>query len=294
MAAIIPGTDSTWIYYIDESHDDEKFCLVALGFRIGAWREAIEKVKAFRRDLRKSDGVGTHREIHARDLVSGRGTLAVDKKGQRIPISNRRRVEIYTDLLRLTSELPSIHVFNVCLDCKGRRDAELDAWDRLLNRLQRTAVARNRSEHRVRGSILGMLKKVVPEKVYDKIALRAAPYTAHVIIIADEGRQREIAKMRRKMGVVNYIPSQHGGWGGGASTKNIPLENFVEDALFRDSAQSYFIQLADCAAFALLKRETSPTPRVKKHGLQKLWDLHLRSVAFKNAAPKDPDGIVRR
>lgn len=291
---IIPGTDSTWLYYIDESHDDDKFCLVALGLRIGKWREAFDAVKAYRGRLRQTDGIRTNVEIHARELVSGRGTLARDKNGNRIVISRHRRSQIYADHLRLIASLPSMHMFNICLDTKGRADPELDAWDRLFNRLQRTAVERNRLERLARGLFLGTLKTIAPKPLYKKVEERAVPYGAHVVIIADEGRQREIAKMRRKMSVINYIPSQQGNWGGGKRTKNIPLDNFVEDALFRDSSESYFIQLADCAAFALLKRETpNKSTHTRQHSLDRMWDQHLRSVRFPKAAPRDPDGIVR-
>lgn len=46
-------------------------------------------------------------------------------------------------------------------------------------------------------------------------------------------------------------------------TKNIPLERIIEDPVFKQSHQSYMIQLADCVAFSLLKREVPPTPLVR-------------------------------
>lgn len=292
---IIPGSDSTWIYYVDESHDDQKFALIGMGLRINRWREAFEMVKAFRSELREKYGVQTNVEIHARDLVAGRGTLGRDRRGNRLEFSRRMRADIYSSLLKLISTLPSVHIINVCLDVAGRQDPELDAWDRLFNRMERTADERNRQEAKIRAGLLARIQPHLEEKDYERTNVRLAPYGAHVMLIADEGRQRDIARMRRKMGVHNPVPSQFGGWGvAGKATKNIPLLHFVEDALFQDSGRSHFIQLADCVAFALLKRETTPTPNVKKHGLHKLWDLHLRDVRFWRAAPRDPDGIVRR
>jgi hypothetical protein len=291
---IIPGSDSTWLYYVDESHDDEKFALIGMGLRINKWLEAFQAVKAFRSELRDQFGVRSNVEIHARDLVAGRGTLGRDKRGNRLEFSRRMRADIYSSLLRLVSTLPSVHIINVCLDVEGRKDPELDAWDRLFNRMERTAQERNRREARMRDGLLARIKPHLDDKDFERTSVRLAPYGAHVILIADEGRERDIARMRRKMAVHNPVPSQFKDWGAGKATKNIPLMQFVEDAVFQDSARSHFIQLADCVAYALLKRETTPTPNVKKHGLHKLWDLHLRDVRFWRAAPRDDDGIVRK
>ncbi len=70
--------------------------------------------------------------------------------------------------------------------------------------------------------------------------------------------------------------------------------HLIEDVLFRDSAHSYLIQLVDCIAFALLKRETAPTPQVKKYNLHKAFDMHLSGVCLTQASSGDPLGIVRK
>ncbi|CAN5527436.1 hypothetical protein BH09GEM1_BH09GEM1_00260 [soil metagenome] len=119
------------------------------------------------------------------------------------------------------------------------------------------------------------------------------PYGAHALLIADQGHEQDIIRLRRKLSVLNYIPSRFGSWGT-SSSKNIPLTHFVEDALFRDSAHSYFIQLADCVAFALLKRETTPTPQVRKYNIHRAFDVHLAGICVKQASYGDPLGIVRK
>ena len=96
------------------------------------------------------------------------------------------------------------------------------------------------------------------------------------------------------MNVYNPIPSTMGAWDGGATTKNIPVVRVFEDPIFRKSHQSYLIQLAVCIAYALLQRETPPTPRVKKYGIHKMFDAHLSGICYKAAAKKDPHGIVRK
>lgn len=293
-ASMKRGPDSTWIYYVDESHDPDKFALVGLGLRVSEWRSAYDAVKQFRSKLWASDGIRNSVEIHARDLVAGRGNIAWERDGTRIPIDRRRRAQIYSSFLALTAALPSLHMINICLDVKGRKDPELDAWDRLFNRINRTAEERNRREHQMRNGLLRRVQRHLEDRNFDRLGARLIPYGAHVMVIADEGRQRDIERMRRKMAVINYVPSRYGSWGNGNKAKNIPLAHFVEDALFRDSSRSHFIQLADCAAFALLKRETKPTENIRKHGIEKLWDLHLRKVRLRLAAEYDPDAIVRR
>lgn len=281
------GAFSTWIYYIDESYDASKFCLTALGLKVATWRVAFEAVREYRRQMKASDGVWLRTEIHARDLTRGRGELGPGTVGK------WRRSRIFYELLELTASLPDVHLVNICVDRAGRSDPQLDAWDRLLNRLNRLADGRNRQENALRRKLMADIRPRVSADVCDKLEQRLVPYSAHALIIADLGHEQEIVRLRRKLSVVNFIPSRFGSWGT-ASAKNIPLTHLVEDALFRDSRHSLFIQLADCVAFALLKRETSPTPQVRKYNLHKAFDVHLAGVCLKQASFGDPLGIVRK
>ncbi len=281
------GTASAWIYYIDESYDSARFCLSALGLKTSTWRIAFDAVKEYRRGLKESDSVLMRAEIHARDLTRGRGQLGPEV------VSKWRRSRIFLELLQVVASLPDAHLINVCLDRSGRRDPQLDAWDRLLNRLNRLAEGRNRQENALRRGWLAGVKGTVPAATYDAIERRVVPYSAHALLLADQGHEQEIVRLRRKLSVMNYVPSRFGSWGN-APAKNIPLTHLVEDALFRDSAHSYFIQLVDCVAFALLKRESAPTPQVKKYNLHKAFDAHLIGICVTQASHGDPLGIVRK
>jgi hypothetical protein len=292
--ATIPGSPSTWLYYVDESHDAEKHCLIALGVRADQWRESYESIKKLRAELKNEYSIRTNVEFHARDLVAGRGKLAQDRKGGRIVLDRSTCAVIYEKILRTITRLPSIHMFNICLETKGYRDTELVAWDRLLNRLNRTAEERNRREEQQRTRILGEARPNIDATTYRRLRNRLTPYSAQVIVIADEGRQFDIRRLRRQKAVINYVPSRFQSWPTGESTKNIPLLHFVEDALFRDSKDSQFVQMADCAAYALLKRETTPIKWISDLGINLLWDKHLRDIRFDKAALDDPDGIVRK
>jgi len=127
----------------------------------------------------------------------------------------------------------------------------------------------------------------------DEIDRRLNIYRSRAVILADEGREIEITRALRKMHVFNPIPSRLGGWESGQYTKNITTDRIIEDPVFKNSARSYLTQLADCAAFALLKREVPPTPFIKRYGIADMFDNTLRGVCYKKAALNEPLGIVR-
>lgn len=56
------------------------------------------------------------------------------------------------------------------------------------------------------------------------------------------------------MAVFNPIPSMFGRWRGGL-VRNIVIDRLIDDLFFRRSRDSYFIQIADFCAYALLRSE---------------------------------------
>ncbi|HEV3449241.1 MAG TPA: DUF3800 domain-containing protein, partial [Gemmataceae bacterium] len=128
----------------------------------------------------------------------------------------------------------------------------------------------------------------------EQLQRRVMNYRARAVIIADQGREPEIEKAVRKMHVFNPIPSKYGEWETGGVTKNITTDRIIEDPVFKPSHRSYFVQLADCVAYALLKKETAPTARIKRYGIDTMFDRALTNVCFRHASPKDPQGIVRK
>lgn len=95
----------------------------------------------------------------------------------------------------------------------------------------------------------------------------------------------------------NPIPSKYGLWlDTGEAYKNIPIDRILEDPLFKDSEQSYFIQLVDFCAYALLRRER-PIHSKTKYGLDKAFDIlspilvrGLTKVTLKElSAPKNEE-----
>src|ERR1035441_7803545 len=56
-------------FYIDESYDQQKFCLSAIAIRHDQWRDCFNRVQQHRRLLKQDHGVFIRKEIHAHELV---------------------------------------------------------------------------------------------------------------------------------------------------------------------------------------------------------------------------------
>ena len=93
------------------------------------------------------------------------------------------------------------------------------------------------------------------DKLINRLNRTAKRFNKNALIICDEGQQIEFTRRIRRMRVHNPIPSSYGVWEDGKSTKNITIDNIIEDPFFKNSEQSYFIQMVDFCAYALLRME---------------------------------------
>lgn len=144
-----------------------------------------------------------------------------------------------------------------------------------------------------RGQLLAEIATRCSAETTDNVRERLEAFSPRAIVVSDEGHDADMTKAARRMHVFNPIPSRYGQWASGQQTKNIATERIIEDPVFRDSSKSYFLQMVDCAAFALLKREVPPTKNIEKYGIHKMFDATVASRCFKLASPRDPLGIVR-
>jgi hypothetical protein len=246
------------IFYADESYDQTKFVVSSLRVDVSEWKSVLEQIKGFRAGLRDTYGIKLKSELHAQTFVRH----CSDRVSTRtLSIAERR--DVFEQCIDFIATLP-IQIINVCLPLQkfgGRsNEAHFQAVDRLFNRIQTNVT-------------------------------RLQP-SSHALVIFDKGKEQQITKLSRRLSVFNYIPSQFGSWPGGAKAKNIATDRVIEDPVFRDSRDSYFLQLIDFVAFALLKREVPPSPFVKQWGYQTLFD-RLRPVLCLPASASDPCGIVR-
>src|SRR5215510_8856836 len=106
----------------------------------------------------------------------------------------------------------------------------------------------------------GAQRMLTFDRIINRINRTAEAYGQYTILICDEGQEVQFTRRLRKMRVHNPIPSDRGVWEDtGAVTKNIPVSRILEDPFFKDSSTSYFVQLVDFCAYALLRME-KPIP----------------------------------
>jgi hypothetical protein len=233
--------------YIDDSRDEELCCFSALVIPAQEWRACFERVREFRRELKRSDGIFVYKELHAWKFVSGRGRVS-DRT-----VTKHRRSEIFRETLALTASLPGVRLLNAAF---AANDDER-AFEFLANRVNRAA----------------------------------QDWGSQALLICDEGKEATYTRLIRRMGVFNPIPSMLGAWPEGTSTRNIPVARILEDPVFKPSQKSYFIQLVDFCAYALLRRER-PIPSRTRYGIDQGFSL-LGPLLHRQATQYDAEGILR-
>ena len=113
------------------------------------------------------------------------------------------------------------------------------------------------------------------------------------VLICDEGNEGKLTSIVRKMKKENLVPDKVSYYGVNNQSRNLPLEKIIEDPLFKTSKSSYFIQLADLLAFALLRSE-KPLDGSTLEQVRTAFD-QLDKVLVKTAFARDPKkkGIIR-
>lgn len=140
---------------------------------------------------------------------------------------------------------------------------------------------------------IGPLRK--EEKIFEwllnRINMNMEKAGSRCILISDEGKSYD--KLLRRLRRFNFIPSRQGLWENGSISKNIPISRIIEDINYRDSAKSYFVQMVDFSAYALLRFE-APTSSAKKYGFDQSFKI-LEPICVKKAFGRDPKrlGIIR-
>lgn len=169
-------------------------------------------------------------------------------------VTKFRRNEIFREHVALAATLTGARLFNAVFPTG---DLER-AMERLLNRINRCVTAQD----------------------------------GHFLIVCDEGKEQMYTRLARRMRVYNPIPSRFGAWDErGTTAKSIPLDRMIEDPFFKESSQSYFIQLVDMCCFALLRREYPVASRTR-YGVHEAFGA-LSPILCTEASARDPEGILR-
>ena len=171
------------LYYIDESEGPRYYVRTALGVDAERWNALHQRVLDWRLELRDRYAVPTDRELHACDLLAGRGKLAHDGNTDR-RLTPEQGVEIFTGGLRVIEDaartIGGVEVVNVCLRKPDVRGYERASLDRLLNRINTSVAAANR----------------------------------HAFLIFDEGREEMVTRLYSRLRSRKPRPQQVRGMGG--------------------------------------------------------------------------------
>lgn len=251
-----------YLMYVDESGDvglrgspSRHFILVGMVVHELRWKDAHMELLQLRRDLKRQFGLATNEEIHASHLISRPGVLARIPKHQRLEILRR-----YADRL---SQLPYLSFISVLVDKASQppgTDVFEKAWKVLVQRFENTL-----TQHNFPGP-----------RNPDEMGL----------LFPDRSDERKLNRLMRRMRSYNPVPNSSG-----TGYRNLQLRCVIEDANFRDSQHSYFIQSVDVAAYLLHQQET-PSAYFKKKSGQNYF-ARLNPVLCKVASGRDPQGVVR-
>ena len=250
------------IYYIDESEGPRYYVRSALGVDAERWNDLSGRIHDWRLDLQERYSVPIDRELHACDLLAGRGKLArVDGADRRL--SPEQGAEVFRSGLRVVEDAAStiggVEVVNVCLHKPDVGGCERVSLDRLLNRINRAVALAD----------------------------------LHAFLIFDEGREEMVVRLYGRLRSRNPVPSRYEMWEDGERTRDIPIEKVIGGPAFRSSHSDHLLQMADLIAHALLKQEEEPSARVARLGIDRAFRILDRALN-RRASRRDPQGVVRR
>jgi hypothetical protein len=252
-----------YLMYVDESGDvgmvnspTPYFVLCGLVIHELRWRTYLDELIAFRRELKANFGLKLREELHASALINKPGGLARIEKHKRLEILRRTADKL--------ASLPEFSLISVVVN-KQTKGSNFDvfgmAWNRLIQRFENTL-----SYHNFPG----------PKNADDK-----------GMLFPDRTDDKKLIRLLRKMRAYNPIPNQQ--WAG-SGYRDLRVSYVIEDANFRDSEHSYFIQSVDVIAY-LLYQHLHPSKYFKQKSGQNYFK-RLEPICCKVASPGKPFGIV--
>lgn len=257
------------IAYYDESGDDgypssssNLFALSGLYLHYLRWQDVFDDFKDFRRDLKNRHGFHVDQEMHVNHFLKGKQPF--DQYGY----SLATRIDIVTEFCDAIGSL-DVRIVNVVINKPPIQDPGYDVLD--------TAV---------KYSIQRIENDLDPQRNPDE----------RFLFITDEGRVGTMRKTARRIRRYNPIPSviRPG------TTYQQPIESLIEDPLPKDSAESYFIQMADVIAYVVylyvgLQTGNATIPNRLQPAVDRQvvidWMDELRPSLNTAAASGDPYGV---
>jgi hypothetical protein len=242
------------VFYIDESHDSHLYVVTAVAIPFlrnvnGAWHivwgDCHEAAKAFRREVKQQLTIPTTEELHAQQLIRGRGKLKHGKWN----FKWWEAVRAYTTILGLLDDfIPESSVMSVSGTCEGK----LYGSERL---------------------------EMVLHGLFQRMRRQSHGRQVNAFVFFDEGHP-EYRRFYRRARV--YLPtgSARGLWDSGEKTMNLALDMFTKDANEKNSKHCLFTQAADLIAYAAFLKRQGELGRLqewqREKGLGALYD-HIPS-----------------
>lgn len=189
----------------------------------------------------------------------------ISRPGALVQIKRNDRLAILRTFADELANMTDLNVINIVVD-KHSKPAQYDAfemaWKALIQRFENTMCRRN-------------------------FAGPANP-DERGMLFPDKTDEKKLIDLLRQMRRYNPIPNQAVY---GLGYRNLTIANIVEDANFRNSSDSYFIQTADLCAY-LLYQNLAPSSYMKRKSGNNYFK-RLEPILCKVASTGDPMGVVR-
>jgi len=256
-----------YLVYADESGDygfpGETPFVVISGLIVHEqdWNQVFHGFLELRRNLRQRYHIPQRLAFHAFDLVNGHGDFHHSVYG----LTRQQRMDIYREALEFLSQLSQIHILNVFI--RKRSIVALADPDRLFDWAWRLFIQRihnstDRNGHLCRDG------------------------SDFALLLTDRTHDDRLRALMRRMRAYNPIPSA----ALSGPPRTVLVTRLLDDPMPRESAHSYFIQMADLVAYALARRDY-PRDCFRRFGLERYFDA-LDPVLLKEASQYDAQGIV--
>lgn len=229
-----------YVMYVDESGDpgtvnspSNYYFLSALIVHESYWLKFLSDAIQLRRHLKTTKGLLMREEIHAAVFVNGRTKL-------RNGIKRHDRLDILKTCIKWLSTKNYLSVVTVRVDKTVNPDPFTTAWRTLIQRFENTLKNQN-----------------FPNPAFNKDL---------GLIVADNTDGRKLTSLLRKMRKINFVPSMFIG----SAARNIPLRHIIKDPVFRESANSYIVQLIDVVVY-FARQYYFPNAYIKKKAAQNYY-----------------------
>jgi hypothetical protein len=251
-----------YLMYADESGDPgllhsptHYFVVSGIIIHVMQWHNCLSKLISFRQQLRENYGLRLREEFHASAFINSPGELVRIKRNDRLAM-----IRAFADFL---SQLKEVYILNVVVDkstYEGYDVFEM-AWNALIQRFEHIL---ERDSFNFHGHVADR-GIIICDHTDDK-----------KLVELSRARRRDRFEMQR-----NSLETE--------DCEN-PLYSIIEDPFLKDSAHSFFIQAADCAAFLLYQYFQPNNYMKKKSGYN--YFRKLEPVLYREAGGNDPMGIL--